>query len=420
MDLFASKEIWEQNRSRLFEWARVHLISVVVSVLVLIWLLASWFVFQAEAKTPNANIVTFGKALWWGIVTLLTVGYGDFYPVSLEGRLWASILMLGGVFSIAIITSKISSYFLEQVLREGRGIVDTSQLNNHFVICGWKEEMAEILTHILDYNSKLKSDDLVMIANISTTELDLLRSDVHLKGLHVVCGNDYEAAILKKAAPERARKIMILADRTVSPAGVLPTPTEVDSRTIITAMTLANIARGTLVAAEILDPKMDQYLKLASVSEIIYSREYSRLLIGNAAGGTGVANIVLDLLDPKQPTSIATIPIPERFLGGSYQSYKELFEKENSNIDIIGILENTGNQHRIKELALREAQKTPDVGKLVQNLRLVKELRCNHPVFNPGEDYVIRNGSMAIAVETRMEKLEKHASSKEKISARPA
>jgi len=82
-------------------------------------------------------------------------------------------------------------------------------------------------------------------------------------------------------------KVLILADRTPNQSGVVVTMTEVDARTIMTAMTLSSMARGTLVAAEILDAKMDQYLKIAQVSEVIYSREYSRLLLGNAAGGTG-------------------------------------------------------------------------------------------------------------------------------------
>jgi hypothetical protein len=68
------------------------------------------------------------------------------------------------------------------------------------------------------------------------------------------------------------------------------------------------------------------------------------------------------------------------------------------------VLENTGNSHTIKELALRQAQKTPDMGKLVQNLKSVKEMKCNHPVFTPEPGYVIREGAMAIVIETRASK----------------
>ena len=121
----------------------------------------------------------------------------------------------------------------------------------------------------------MTSEDLVLVANIPQTEVDALREHPMLKKLHIVNGNYYEAVQLKRAAPERAKKVLILADRTPAPNGQIPSMTEVDARTIMTAMSLSSLARGTMIAAEILDAKMDQYLKIAHVTEIIYSREYS-------------------------------------------------------------------------------------------------------------------------------------------------
>lgn len=51
-------------------------------------------------------------ALWWGVVTLTTVGYGDVYPVTPEGRLAASILMLLGIGLFGAITATITSYLV--------------------------------------------------------------------------------------------------------------------------------------------------------------------------------------------------------------------------------------------------------------------------------------------------------------------
>jgi len=84
-----------------------------------------------------------------------------------------------------------------------------------------------------------------------------------------------------------------------------------------------------------------------------------------------------------------------------YPEFKIAFEKVNPGKLVIGVLENTGNRHSIKELALRQAQKTPDVSRLVRNLKSVKELQCNHPIFSPGPAYLIAEGSMAIVIETR-------------------
>lgn len=397
----AKRQRLNQFKKKIQEFIRRNLILSVLLTLLFSWLLVSYAVYQAEVGVQGATITSYPTALWWGVVTFLTVGYGDYTPLTLFGRLWAGGLMVVGVFGVAIITSKISSYFMEQALREGRGIVTTSKLKDHFIICGWKEDMGAILSHILAFNPELKSSDIVMIATVDQAEVDYLREDPELKDLKFIIGNYYDQNVLKKAAPERARKVMILADRSRAQGGEVASVTEVDARTIMTAMTLHNIARNTLVTAEILDSKMDQYLKLASVSEIIYSREYSRLLLGNASGGTGISNIVYDLLDPKNPTRIVTLPIEDELLNKTYAEFKKAYELELPGAVVIGILENTGNRQKIKEAALRQAQKTPDVGRLVENLKAVRDLRCNHPVFNPDPGYMVREGAMAIVIETQ-------------------
>lgn len=388
-------------RKRLIEFISAHLVALTLSILCGSWILISWIVYSAEKGVKGANIETFGDSVWWGIVTFLTVGYGDKYPITTEGRAWAGVLMVAGVLAVAILTSKISSIFLEQALREGRGIVNTARLKDHFIVCGWKDDIHELLHHILDFNPGLDASNIVLVANLPASAVTGLHETPRLEKLQVVVGDYFQAATLTRAAPERARKVLILADRTPNANGQVPSITEVDARTIMTAMTLSSVARGTLVAAEILDSKMDQYLKIANVNEIIYSREYNRLLLGNASGGTGISNILFDLLDPKTPTLITTQAVTEFFHGKTYAEFKAEFERRSPKSVVIGVLENTGNSHTIKELALRQAQKTPDMGKLVQNLRSIKEMKCNHPVFTPEAGYVIREGMMAIVIETR-------------------
>ena len=376
---------------RIKDFVSANLISSVLAVLALSWFVISWVVYHAEMKAQGANITSFVDALWWGIVTFLTVGYGDRFPVTGAGRVWASVLMFAGVLATALLTSKIASYFFEQSLREGRGIVNTARLKNHFIVCGWKDDIQELLIHILDFNPGVDSSSIVLVAHISQEAILNLHETPRLEKLQVIAGDYFQAATLQRAAPERARKVLILADRTPNAAGTVPSVTEVDARTIMTAMTLSSIARGTLVAAEILDSKMDQYLKIAHVNEIIYSREYNRLLLGNASGGTGISNILFDLLDPKTPTLITTHAVDESGIGKTYSEFKAEYESRYPKTVVIGVL----------ELALRQAQKTTDMSRLVQNLKAVKEIRCNFPVFTPDGSYTIHEGSMAIVIETR-------------------
>jgi voltage-gated potassium channel len=73
-------------------------------------LFCSWMAYVAEEPT-NSEFATFGDALWWGIVTLTTVGYGDIVPETEKGRLAGTFLMLTGIATLGFIAGTLSSAF---------------------------------------------------------------------------------------------------------------------------------------------------------------------------------------------------------------------------------------------------------------------------------------------------------------------
>jgi voltage-gated potassium channel len=70
---------------------------------------SSILVLQFESRSPDANITTGGDALWWAVVTITTVGYGDFYPVTTLGRLTGVAVMFTGVGIIGALASILAS-----------------------------------------------------------------------------------------------------------------------------------------------------------------------------------------------------------------------------------------------------------------------------------------------------------------------
>jgi voltage-gated potassium channel len=90
------------NRSQYATFITILLAGMVLSV-------ASILVLQQESRSADANIKSGGDALWWGMVTITTVGYGDFFPVTTLGRLTAVFVMVSGIGIIGALASILAS-----------------------------------------------------------------------------------------------------------------------------------------------------------------------------------------------------------------------------------------------------------------------------------------------------------------------
>jgi voltage-gated potassium channel len=85
------------------------------ATIVLLVYMATLSVLDMERSAPGANITTFGDGLWWSLVTVTSVGYGDYYPVTLQGRIIAAGLMLCGIGMLGLVTAALASWIVERI-----------------------------------------------------------------------------------------------------------------------------------------------------------------------------------------------------------------------------------------------------------------------------------------------------------------
>lgn len=95
-------------------------LTSVAIIAVLMLLFSSIAILQFETD-PNSNIKTAGDAIWWAYVTMTTVGYGDKYPVTTEGRIIAAVLMTVGVGLFGTFTAYVSSWFVKDNAKSEEG-----------------------------------------------------------------------------------------------------------------------------------------------------------------------------------------------------------------------------------------------------------------------------------------------------------
>ena len=102
------RDLWRTFRQRRAE--STLLITILLVILVLGFTSAMILMFEGPA--PQANITTTKDAIWWSLVSVTTVGYGDRFPVTQQGRLVAVLLMVVGIGLFSVVTSYLSSGFL--------------------------------------------------------------------------------------------------------------------------------------------------------------------------------------------------------------------------------------------------------------------------------------------------------------------
>lgn len=96
-------------------FARGRVVASVSAAVAVVSFIAALAMLDAERTNPEANIRSFGDAAWWAAATVPTVGYGDRYPTTTEGRFIAVGLMLTGIALLGVVTAAIASWFVERM-----------------------------------------------------------------------------------------------------------------------------------------------------------------------------------------------------------------------------------------------------------------------------------------------------------------
>jgi voltage-gated potassium channel len=89
-------------------------VAAAVYAIVFVYFIALSTLF-IERDAPHATITTFGEAVWWAVVTIATVGYGDVFPVTILGRFYATLLMAGGIVIVGTVSAIVISAIGERL-----------------------------------------------------------------------------------------------------------------------------------------------------------------------------------------------------------------------------------------------------------------------------------------------------------------
>ncbi len=300
---------------------RFSLIGIIISALIFI---SAAVIFSIESKGNN-TISTFMDSIWWSIVTITTVGYGDVVPKTSAGRIVGIFLIFIGFTLFSLFTGIITTVMVEDKLRGAKGLKQIKK-RNHIVICGWNETVETMLNA---FTEKSIDDMIVLIGDFQPDFFTDLEAKYPTLSLGYIRGDYTQTEILNRANVRFAKHVIVLPDVNLMIQSA-------DDRSIIVANTIKFISKDIHLTVQLINIQNKPHLKQIGVDNIVIFKEFGGYLIANNVLNSHYISFYNHLVHSREH-NIITKKIPQSLVGQKYSSLLEHFYSE-EHVVLIGLI----------------------------------------------------------------------------------
>lgn len=295
----------------------VQLFTVVLGITLISGVAITWL-------EPDLSL---GSGLWWSIVTLTTVGYGDISPASPGGRILAILIMFFGIGLLGTLSASLAALIIGHRLKENKGMC-AADFQGHLILCEWNHRTRAILKEL---RAALHTRDqkIVLVANIDEKPID---DD----DLFFIKGNVCEET-LEKANLVKATTIIVLGDDTLD-------ATSRDAKVVLATLTIESLANHVYSVVELVDEANAAHCRRAQADEIIVGSVLSSRLLASAAVDHGISRVVSELLSTQYGNELFSIPLPENLVGNTFLEVFTMMKRDRQSI-VLGVLKGNNGEH---------------------------------------------------------------------------
>jgi voltage-gated potassium channel len=321
---------------RAFQKRVLARLAAFIALAVLLSSVGFWYF---ERHTQGEEELGYLDALWWSLVTMTTVGYGDYFPRTMAGRFFVAlpVMLIGGAI-LGYAVSVITTFLMESKSRELRGMTKLDA-ENHIVIVNYPGEakvvdLVEELRH-----GRAKEREIVLL----TDQIEMHPSPLIDRHVSFVYGSPINQDALVRAAVHKADDAIILSRNESDESS--------DSHNlgIIIALRARNPDLNMVV--ECVAPEHQRLMIDAGAREVVCVTELDVQLLSQAAEGLPIQAFVADLVS----------------------------SRTRQRVDLVRLVNRRPNM-LFGELMVEAAQK---------EMILVGVLRGDTPLINPGQDFEI-------------------------------
>lgn len=338
----------------------------------------------------SGSITEKESPFWWAIVTMTTVGYGDFSPSTPEGRLFAVFIMFAGIALVSLLTASISSIYVAKRIREDKGL-EKVNLSDHIVLCGWNENAESIIDSLRNLSEK-NSLHLILVNEIHEDIVNHLRNKYKDIDLYFVAGDFTSEEILKRASIEEAHTVIIIPNIDDEKIG------SPDEKTIFATLTIKSMSSTVRVVAYLMQRENLTHIRRANVDEVVLSDDFGAYMLASHVMDPGIPQTTKGLLNASSDERLRRVDIPSQFVGRSFDDLFEYFRSTNGWI-LVGMYSEEENLGIGEVLSADSSALDAFIERKLNEggISLQEESKVT-TVINPKNNFLIEEGQRAIVI----------------------
>lgn len=304
-----------QTFSSVFSSKRFEFITLIVFATIVI-LISSILIYVMEANNPSSPVNTLYDAIYWSIVTISTVGYGDVTPITDAGRFVAMFVIIAGVTVLAFSTSLVVSAFGEKIdeIRETRIVNSLTSIKQFYIICGYESIAKEVAK------------------KLSKSKFNLIVLDESEERINEARKDGFWALNYDPGSIESYKRLEINFDTQVKAILCLR---EDDVENVYTTLTVRSFSKDVKILSLLMQQSNRKKLHFAGANEILYSKELVGMVARVYVGQPVAFEIIHALRSEFTSINIEEIYISER-ISKNYAYVKDL-ENVKYRIVLLGI-----------------------------------------------------------------------------------
>lgn len=284
---------------------------------VVIWVTTALALYAFE-QGVNEHVNDVDDALWWSIVTLATVGYGDIYPVTHAGRLVAIATMVLGVGVLGTLAATLATALIDLRDRARRGQRSWT-MKEHLLVLGWNAK-SQVALEDFRLDPRYREMPIAIVADLAESPFD--NEDVFF-----VRGNPSRREVLERASAKEASAAMVFAADPSDPRS--------DHHTALVVLALRRMSDAVKIAAELVDSDNHEHFEQVGCDAVIDFGHLGAMLLVRGIQDMGVTEVVEDLLSNESGSELFRVRVPDEFVGKTFRELAvELIDRD---VALIGL-----------------------------------------------------------------------------------